>query len=174
MHISNYRPVKRARDVVEVFAKVASAIDCRLILIGDGPELPVARELAEQLGVLDRVTFVGVVDRVAPLLAAADLLLLPSSSESFGLGALEAMASGVPVIASDIGGIPEVVEHGVTGYLAPLGDVERMAEYALDLLQDDDLCRRFCAAARDRAARLFDYRKLVPRYESIYRSVLGA
>ena len=174
MHISNYRPVKRVRDVVEIFAEVASVIDCRLILVGDGPELPVARELAEQLDVLDRVTFVGVVDRVAPLLAAADLLLLPSSNESFGLGALEAMASGVPVIASDIGGIPEVVEHGVTGYLAPVGDVKKMVEYALRLLRDDDVSKRFRAAARARAAESFGHKKLVPQYESIYRNVLNA
>lgn len=174
MHISNFRPVKRVRDVVAVFAEVAAAIDCRLILVGDGPDVPVARELAEQLGLLDRITFVGVVDRVAPLLAAADLLLLPSSTESFGLVALEAMASGVPVIASDVGGIPEVVEHGVTGYLTPVGDVHRMAQYALQLLRDERLCRRFCDAARARATMHFTYEKHVPAYESIYRRVLGA
>jgi len=174
MHISNYRPVKRVRDVVAVFAEVAATIDARLILVGDGPELPVARELAEQLGVLDRVTFVGVVDRVAPVLAAADLLLLPSSNESFGLVALEAMASGVPVIGSDVGGIPEVVEHGVTGYLAPVGDAAQMAQYALQLLRDEGLCRQFCDAARARAATLFSYHQHVPEYEAIYRSVLGA
>jgi N-acetyl-alpha-D-glucosaminyl L-malate synthase BshA len=174
MHISNYRPVKRIRDVVSIFAKVSSAIDCRLILVGDGPDMPVARELAEELGLLDRVTFVGVVDRVAPLLAAADLLLLPSSTESFGLVALEAMASGVPVIASDVGGIPEVIRHSVTGYLAPVGDVQQMAEYALALLRDDDRFQRFSTAARAWAVESFDYRKLVPQYESTYRRVLDA
>ncbi len=174
MHISNFRPVKHVRDVVAVFAEVASAIDCRLILVGDGPDVPVARELAEQLGVVDRVTFVGVVDRVASLLAAADLLLLPSSNESFGLVALEAMASGVPVIASDVGGIPEVVRHGVTGYLAPVGDVSMMTQYALDLLQDADQFQRFSAAAKAWAEESFDHRQLVPQYESIYRRVLGA
>jgi len=174
MHISNFRPVKRVRDVVAIFAEIASAIDCRLILVGDGPDVPVARELAERLGVLDRVTFVGVVDRVAPLLAAADLLLLPSSTESFGLVALEAMASGVPVIASDVGGIPEVVQHGVTGYLAPVGDVQQMAQYALALLRDADRLRQFSSAGKDWAAESFDHRQLVPQYESIYRRVLGA
>jgi len=173
MHISNYRPVKRVRDVVAVFAEVTKAVDSRLILVGDGPDLPVARELAEELGVLDRVTFVGVVDRVASLLAAADLLLLPSSNESFGLVALEAMASGVPVIASNIGGIPEVVLHDETGYLAPVGDVAKMAEHAVALLQDGDRCQRLCAAAKRRAAEVFPYTEHVPAYESIYRDVLA-
>jgi N-acetyl-alpha-D-glucosaminyl L-malate synthase BshA len=174
MHISNFRPVKRIRDVVSIFATVCSTIDCRLILVGDGPDMPVARELAKELGVLDRVTFVGVVDRVAPLLAAADLLLLPSSTESFGLVALEAMASGVPVIASDVGGIPEVVQHGCTGYLAPVGDVGQMARYAVELLGDADRLRQFSSAARDWAAKSFDHRDLVPKYESVYRRVLDA
>ena len=173
MHISNFRPVKRVRDVVAIFARVADAIDSRLILVGDGPDVPVAREFAEELGVLDRVTFVGVVDRVASLLSAADLLLLPSSTESFGLVALEAMASGVPVIASDIGGIPEVVRHGETGYLAPVGDVPQMAEYAIALLRDPKRCQRICAAAKARAAEVFPYTKHVPQYEAIYRHVLA-
>ena len=174
MHISNFRPVKRVRDVIAIFAEVSKAIDCRLVLVGDGPELPLARELADELGVLSRVIFVGVVDRVAPLLAAADLLFLPSSTESFGLVALEAMASGVPVIASDVGGLPEVVRHGETGYLAPVGDVDSMAGYALDLLQDAERCSRFCAAARKRAVELFPYTAHVPEYESIYRDALAA
>ena len=174
MHISNFRPVKRIRDVVSVFGKVAATVDSRLILVGDGPEAPIARELAAELGVLDRVTFVGVVDRVAPLLAAADLFLLPSSTESFGLVALEAMASSVPVIASDIGGIPEVVEHGVSGFLSPVGDVEAMAAHAISLLQDDDAYDRFSAAARRRAIDHFDYRSLVSKYEFLYQRVLSS
>jgi len=173
MHISNFRPVKRIQDVVRIFAKVAERIDSRLILVGDGPEAPVARELADELGVLDRVTFVGVVDRVAPLLAAADLLLLTSSTESFGLVALEAMASAVPVIASDVGGIPEVVENGVTGFLAPMGDVGRMAQHAIELLQDRDMHRRFCSAARRRAVEHFDQNVLVSQYETLYKRVLS-
>ena len=173
MHISNFRPVKRIQDVVRIFAKVAERIDSRLILVGDGPEAPVARELADELGVLDRVTFVGVVDRVAPLLATADLLLLTSSTESFGLVALEAMASGVPVIASDVGGIPEVVEHGVTGFLAPMGDIDRMAEHAIALLQDRDMHGRFCSAARKRAVENFDQNELVSQYETLYERVIS-
>jgi len=119
------------------------------------------------------VTFVGVVDRVAPLLATADLLLLTSSTESFGLVALEAMASGVPVIASDVGGIPEVVEHGVTGFLAPMGDVDRMAEHAIALLQDRDMHGRFCSAARNRAVENFDQNELVSQYETLYERVIS-
>jgi glycosyltransferase involved in cell wall biosynthesis len=121
----------------------------------------------------DRVRFVGVVDEVAPLLAAADLLLLPSETESFGLVALEAMASGVPVVASRVGGLPEVVEHGVTGYLAPVGDVEAMAELSLRILSDCAERKRFGEAGRERAVRLFDWHDVVPRYEEIYRRVAG-
>jgi len=174
MHVSNYRPLKRVRDVIAVFADVARTIDCRLVLVGDGPDLPLAREQAQELGLLDRVTFVGVVDQIAPLLRAADLLLLPSSTESFGLVALEAMASGVPVVASDVGGLPEVVGHGVTGYLAPPGDTAQMARYALELLQDEEQHRRFSAAGIARAEERFHYQDIVPQYEAIYEQVVGA
>ncbi len=173
MHISNFRPVKRIRDVVSIFAHVSEEIDSRLILVGDGPEIPIAREMGENLGLLDRMVFVGVVDQVAPLLNAADLFLLPSSTESFGLVALEAMASGVPVIASDIGGIPEVVEHGVTGYLAPVGDVERMAAYAVELLRDEERRCQFGSAAKARARSHFNYEDIVPEYEALYENLLA-
>jgi len=173
MHISNFRPVKRIRDVIRIFAKVAKEMDARLILVGDGPEAPVAEQIATELDVLDRVTFVGVVDRVAPLLEAADLFLLPSATESFGLAALEAMASGVPVIASDVGGLPEVVEHETNGYLAPVGDVDQMATYAIELLSDYPRRKAFANAARKRAATVFDHRKIVPQYEAIYEQILS-
>jgi L-malate glycosyltransferase len=174
MHISNFRPVKRVADVVRVFARVAAKLDARLVLIGDGPDTAVAMDLARQLGVADRVVFVGVVDSVAPLLPAADLLLLPSETESFGLVALEAMASGVPVIASDVGGLPEVVEHGVSGYLAPVGDVDLMAEYAMRLLSSREMCASFSLAARRRAVERFSYADIVPQYEAIYDRVLAS
>lgn len=172
MHISNFRPVKRLRDVMEIFANIAKAVDSRLILVGDGPDTSVAREMGQQLGLLDRIEFVGIVDRVASLLACADLFLLPSSTESFGLVALEAMASGVPVIASDVGGIPEVVEHGRTGYLAPVGDVDAMSSYAIDLLQDEVRHRQFSQEAQQQARKRFDYRLIVPQYERLYEQVL--
>ena len=173
IHISNFRPVKRIGDVIRIFARVCAELDARLILVGDGPEAPVAEMLATELGVRNKVSFLGVVDRVAPILKDADLLLLPSATESFGLVALEAMTSGVPVIASDIGGIPEVVEHGVSGYLAPVGDVELMATEAIRLLSDCDLWEAFSAAARKRAVGMFNYRLIVPQYEAIYERVLG-
>jgi N-acetyl-alpha-D-glucosaminyl L-malate synthase BshA len=173
MHISNFRPVKRIRDVVAVFAKVSAVVNSRLVLVGDGPDRPLAVETAKELGVLDRVRFVGVVDQVATLLNVADLFLLPSSTESFGLVALEAMASGVPVIASDTGGIPEVVQDGVTGFLAPVGDVDRMAAYATDLLRDERKRRLFGSAGRERARDQFDYQKIVPQYEAVYERILA-
>ena len=173
MHISNFRPVKRVGDVIKVFARVSEKLDARLVLVGDGPDAGQARQLAEDLGVIDRVTFTGVLDGVADLLRAADLLLLPSQTESFGLVALEAMASGVPVVASDVGGLPEVVEHGVSGFLAPMGDVTKMAEYAIQLLSDCDLHRAFSTAACKRAVEHFDYHDIVPQYEAVYKRVLG-
>jgi N-acetyl-alpha-D-glucosaminyl L-malate synthase BshA len=173
MHISNFRPVKRVGDVVHTFARVKENVNARLILVGDGPDAGLARQLARDLGVEDSVTFTGVVDGVAQLLQEANLLLLPSQTESFGLVALEAMASGVPVIASDVGGLPEVVEHGVTGFLAPLGDVDQMAEYATKILVDCSLCQSFSRAASQRASELFDYHKIVPQYEAVYERVLG-
>jgi N-acetyl-alpha-D-glucosaminyl L-malate synthase BshA len=172
MHISNFRPVKRVGDVVRVFARVAQEIEARLILVGDGPDAGMARQLTQELGVADRVRFTGVVDGVASLLQAANLLLLPSETESFGLVALEAMASGVPVIASDVGGLPEVVAHGVTGYLAPVGDVDQMAEYTLKILSNCDLCASFSSAARARAMQQFDYHDIVPQYEAVYEGTL--
>lgn len=173
MHISNFRPLKRLGDVVRIFERVCRRLDARLVLVGDGPEYGRTRELVDGLGLADRVHFVGVVDEVAPLLAAADLLLLPSETESFGLVALEAMASGVPVVASRVGGLPEVVEHGLTGYLEPVGDVDAMAEDSLRILSDCEARKRFGEAARERAVRLFDWRIVVPRYEEIYRRAVA-
>jgi N-acetyl-alpha-D-glucosaminyl L-malate synthase BshA len=173
MHISNFRPLKRTDDVVRIFARVRESLDARLVLVGDGPEYGRTRELVEKLGLADHVRYVGVVDGVAPLLAAADVLLLPSETESFGLVALEAMASGVPVVASDVGGLPEVVEHGVTGFLAPVGDVDAMAGYCLKLLTDCAVGKRYGEAARRRAEEKFDYRSIIPMYERIYERLLA-
>jgi len=173
MHISNFRPLKRTDDVVRIFARVRETLDARLVLVGDGPEYGRTRELVEKLGLADHVRYVGVVDGVAPLLAAADVLLLPSETESFGLVALEAMASGVPVVASDVGGLPEVVEHGVSGYLAPVGDVDAMAGYCLKLLSDCEDGKKMGEAARRRASEKFDYRSIIPQYERIYERLLA-
>jgi L-malate glycosyltransferase len=172
MHISNFRPVKRVEDVVRIFARVRQQMQARLIMVGDGPTACTALQVALSLGVADSVQFTGVVEEIEPVLQQADLLLLPSQTESFGLVALEAMASGIPVIASDVGGLPEVVTHGETGFLAPVGDVERMGDYAIRLLTDQDLHHRFAHAARERAAAHFGYEQVVRQYEQVYARLL--
>jgi N-acetyl-alpha-D-glucosaminyl L-malate synthase BshA len=171
MHISNFRPVKRVRDVVQTFARVRKALPSVLVFVGDGPERPAAEELVADLGLSRDVRFLGKVDAVADLLRCADLFLLPSESESFGLAALEAMACGVPVVGTNVGGLPEVVTPDA-GALVPLGDVDAMAEGALGLLRDPARFR----AARDaaiRAAQRFSADRIVPQYEALYRQVLG-
>src|SRR5207302_4816612 len=137
VHLSNFRPVKRLLDVIEIFDRVQKEVPSRLLLIGDGPDRSQAEWLAVQKGIHDRVLFLGKQDRVNEKLPMADIMLLPSQLESFGLAALEAMACEVVPIATRVGGVPEVVEHGKSGFLADVGDVETMARYAIDLLSDD-------------------------------------
>jgi L-malate glycosyltransferase len=172
MHVSNFRPVKRVRDVVRIFARIAREVPARLALVGDGPDRPEAADEAQRLGVADRVIFLGKQESVAELLACADLFLLPSESESFGLAALEAMACGVPVIASDAGGIPEVVDHGVTGFLAPIGDVQAMADAGISLLRDAERWLRASTTAQRVARERFGSASIVPRYEAYYEAVI--
>ena len=148
LHVSNFRPVKRIRDVVKIFARIAREVPSRLVLVGDGPDRPEATEEARIQGITDRVVFLGKQDSVAEIMACADLLLLPSKNESFGLVALEAMASGVPVVATRAGGLPEVVDSGETGYLGELGAVEEMAEGAVEILRDGARWRGMSEAAR--------------------------
>jgi N-acetyl-alpha-D-glucosaminyl L-malate synthase BshA len=173
MHISNFRPVKRVGDVVDIFARVNAKMPSRLLLVGEGPELSKIQWQVESLGLGDRVTFLGKQDDVAQVISVADLLLLPSEKESFGLVALEAMACGVPTIGSMAGGIPELVAHGTTGFLAPVGDTERMAEYAVRLLGDDRLYARFREACLERARTTFCNDRITAEYERIYYRVLG-
>lgn len=173
IHMSNFRPVKRTQDVIEVFARVAAELPARLILVGDGPDLAPALALAERLGVLDRILVLGNQEQVAPLLSMADVLLLPSQQESFGLAALEAMACGLPVVASRTGGLPEVVVDGETGFLCPVGDVEAMAKRVLWILQDEELHRRLGAAAVARVRQHFCAAKVVPQYEALYAHLLS-
>ena len=172
MHISNFRPVKRIPDVVEVFARISREVPARLVLVGDGPERARAMDKATELGVLDKVLFLGKHQSVDELLACADLFLLPSKNESFGLAALEALACGTPVIASDMGGLPEVVVHGETGFLFPLGNVEEMADAGISLLKDQDRWTRFSEAARSDAVARFSNDRVVPMYEDLYRDVI--
>ncbi|CAG5087057.1 N-acetyl-alpha-D-glucosaminyl L-malate synthase BshA [Thermobacillus xylanilyticus] len=173
MHISNFRPVKRVGDVVDVFARVNAKLPSRLLLVGEGPELSKIQWQVESLGLEDRVTFLGKQDDVAQVISVADLLLLPSEKESFGLVALEAMACGVPTIGSLAGGIPELVAHGTTGFLAPVGDTERMAEYAVQLLSDESTYARFREACLERARTTFCNDRITAEYERIYYRVLG-
>lgn len=171
MHVSNFRPVKRAVDVVEVFARIRAALPARLVLVGDGPDRPVALERARELGIQDHVLFLGKHASVDELLSCADLFLLPSQSESFGLAALEAMACGAPVVASAVGGIPEVVDDGVSGFLLPPGDVEGMAEAALTLLRDPARWKAASEAGRAVALERFSSERVVPVYERLYSEV---
>jgi N-acetyl-alpha-D-glucosaminyl L-malate synthase BshA len=173
MHISNFRPVKRVRDVVRVFAKVRAQRPCTLVMVGDGPERSGAEEEARELGVAADVRFLGRIDDVAPLLAAADLYLFPSESESFGLSALEALASGVPVVAARVGGVPEVVQDGITGALRPLGDIDGMAAAAIELLEPARWAQVSAAAAADARAR-FSTADVVQQYERLYEEALAS
>ncbi|MCY0901207.1 MAG: N-acetyl-alpha-D-glucosaminyl L-malate synthase BshA [Firmicutes bacterium] len=172
LHMSNFREVKRIPDVMAIFASVRKEIPAKLLLVGEGPELDHARKLSEQMCVARDVHFLGKRDEVAALLSLGDVLLLPSSKESFGLVALEAMACSVPVVGSDAGGIPEVVEDGVSGFLSPVGDVDSMAANALRLLRDDALWQQFSQAAR-RRAQTFSLDDKVSQYEALYERLVA-
>ena len=171
-HISNFREVKRVKDVVRIFARVRRAIPSTLVMVGDGPERLDAEREARELGVAEDVRFLGRLDPVAPILAATDLFVLPSQTESFGLAALEAMACGAPVLASRIGGLPEVVVDGVNGILEPPGSVEAMARRAIEVLKDRNRHQAMRDAAVARAGE-FSADIIVPKYEAFYRQVLG-
>jgi len=174
LHMSNFRPLKRVEDVIKVFSLVRSKIPCKLLLIGDGPKLSETLILVNQLKLESDTIFLGQQEWVENLLCLADLFLLPSDTESFGLAALEALSSGVPVIGTDLGGLPEVVENGKSGYLLPLGDVEGMAKKALELLEDSDKLKQFKQNARQRAVRSFDSQLVIPKYEQFYQKVLNS
>lgn len=170
-HISNFRKVKRVEDVLRVFQKVNEAMPSRLLLVGDGPERYMLEELCRELDLCDRVKFLGKVTDTRHVLEIADIFVLPSETESFGLAALEAMAVGVPVISSNTGGIPEVNVHGVTGYLSNVGDIEDMAKNTLEILKDVPTLNRFRKNAQERA-RSFDLDSVVKQYEAVYDSLL--
>lgn len=172
IHISNFRTVKRVRDIVQVFARVNKEVPSVLVMVGDGPDRSAAEEEAKSLGVENEVHFLGKIDLIAPLLASADLFLLATNSESFGLSALEALSTGVPVIGTNAGGLPEVVKNGETGILCGVGDVDGMAAGALELLRDEkrwkEMSMRGAADARAR----FSRDAIVSRYESLYREAV--
>lgn len=170
VHTSNFRKVKRMDDVVRVFNNIRQAMPAKLLLVGDGPERNRIEELARELGTVDCVRFLGKLDAIEEVLSVADLFLMPSETESFGLAALEAMACEVPVISSNTGGLPELNVHGVTGFLSNVGDVEDMTRNALFVLQDENL-EGFKARALERAKE-FDIDRIVPRYEAYYQHTL--
>ncbi|WP_314204935.1 N-acetyl-alpha-D-glucosaminyl L-malate synthase BshA [Capnocytophaga bilenii] len=170
-HISNFRKVKRVEDVVRVFAKIQEKIPAKLIMVGDGPDREIADQLCKNLGIKKRVLFLGNTSDIEQILCFSDLFLLPSISESFGLSALEAMVAGVPVVSSNAGGIPEVNEEGVSGFLCEVGDIDTMAARALYILEDEARLKEFKKGALEVAKR-FDEEKIVPMYEALYFDVI--
>ena len=172
MHVSNFRPVKRVRDIVRIFARVRESIPSALVMVGDGPDRVEAEAEARTLGVEHEVHFLGKIDVVAPLLAGADLFLLPSQSESFGLSALEALASGTPVVGSRAGGIPEVVTDGVTGALREIGDVDAMARASVEILSDRERWHAMSRAAAADARARFSRNDIVRQYEALYEDAV--
>lgn len=171
IHVSNFRPVKRIDAVVRVFAEISRRVPARLLLVGDGPELGTAYRLGRELGVSSIIDALGAQQATIPLLSASDVFLLPSAQESFGLAALEAMACLVPVVASRVGGLPEVIEHGVTGFLHEPEDVEGMAASAVAVLGDAALRERIASAARHTVSERFCSERVVPMYEDYYSQI---
>jgi len=173
VHVSNFRPVKRPVDCVEILARVLKRTKARLVMVGDGSERTNALHRARCLGVSENCVFVGKQPRIVDYLCASDVLLLPSEQESFGLAALEAMAVEVPVVASNVGGLPEVVDDGETGFLSPVGDVDKMADDALRLLTDSSLRREMGKRARASAVSRYSTDRIIPQYISFYEQVLA-
>ena len=173
VHVSNFRTVKRVPDAIRVFHEVQKKIPAVFMLVGDGPDRSACELLVRELGIQDRVRFLGKQQELVPILSASDLMLMPSQSESFGLSALEAMACEVPVISSSVGGLPELQVHGETGFIAEIGDISRMARYAVDLLSNESRHAIFRAACRRRAVEHFDVHSIVELYEQHYENCLN-
>jgi len=173
IHVSNFRLVKRVQDVIRIFGEVRKKVPSRLLLVGDGPDRSACEILTREMNLQQHVRFLGKQLELVPILSSADLMLMPSQSESFGLSALEAMACDVPVISSSVGGLPELQVHGETGYIAEIGDIERMAKYAVDLLTNDVKRRQFGKAGRARAVDNFDLDRVVTMYEEYYTECLA-
>ena len=171
-HISNLREVKRVQDVISIFYNIQKEIPAKLMLVGEGPEREKIEWRCQQLGITDKVIFFGKSNEIDKILCFSDLFLLPSQTESFGLAALEAMASGVPVISSNTGGIPEVNIHGVSGFLSNVGDVDDMTKNALHILSDESRLQTFKNDARQESLK-YDIHNIVPQYEAIYEDTLA-
>lgn len=172
VHASNFRKVKRIKDIIKIFGKVREEVKSKLLMVGDGPERAGAEELCRELGLCDDIIFLGRQTAVEEIFSIGDLFIIPSENESFGLSALEAMACGMPVIASNAGGLPELVLNGEVGYTSDVGDIEDMAKNAVKLLSNDDLWSQFSSKARERASG-FSPEKIVDKYESYYQEVVG-
>jgi N-acetyl-alpha-D-glucosaminyl L-malate synthase BshA len=172
VHVSNFRPVKRVTDIVRIFNEVRKQVPSKLVLVGDGPDRSECEKLTRELKLCPDVYFLGKQGALTEILASSDLFLIPSQSESFGLSALEAMSCGLPVISSSIGGLPEVNIHAQTGYIAEIGDIQRMARYAVELLTNNVKYREFSQAARKRAVESFDSSLIIPMYERYYERIL--
>jgi len=172
VHTSNFRPVKRVSDTIRIFEKVQREVPSKLILVGDGPDRSECERLTRQMDLYDKVKFLGKQDGLVEILSSSDVFLIPSQSESFGLAALEAMACGLPVISSSVGGLPELVRHNETGFIAEIGDIDRMAKYTLELLTNDKKYKIFSENARARAVSKFDTSIVVPLYEEYYEQIL--
>jgi len=171
VHTSNFRIVKT--DTIRIFEKVQQEIPSILVLVGDGPDRSECERLCRQLGLCDKVKFLGKQEGLVDILNSSDIFLIPSQSESFGLAALEAMACGLPVVSSSVGGLPELVRHNETGYIAEIGDIDRMAKYTIELLSNKKKYDLFAKNARDRAVNIFDKSKIVPLYENYYKKILN-
>ena len=174
VHTSNFRPVKRVPDTIRILEKVKKEIPAKLVLVGDGPDRSECERLARELDIHKDVIFLGKQDALAEILNAADIFLMPSQSESFGLSALEAMACGKPVISSSVGGLPELVIHNETGYIAEIGDVERMSKSAVDLLTNEKKYNIFAKNSLDRAVNHFDKALVLPKYIEYYEKILAS
>jgi N-acetyl-alpha-D-glucosaminyl L-malate synthase BshA len=174
LHVSNFRPVKRVVDVVRILERVSREVDAVLLMVGEGPERSSAQALVRRLNLEERVRFLGTQESIEEIAGLADVFLLPSELESFGLSALEAMACGVPVVGSDAGGLPEVVKHTESGFLLPVGDVEGMAARTLEILEDEEHRREMGQAGRRRVEFLFNADRVVSQYERFYERVLGS
>src|SRR5215471_14851296 len=171
LHASNFRKIKRVQDVVQIFYNVNKELPSKLLFVGDGPERQTAEELCRKLNVCDQVQFVGKQEQMEDILAIADLFLLPSEYESFGLAALEAMAAGVPVVSTNVGGLSEIIVPGVTGYMSNVKDIESMTSQALEILRNDDVLKAFKIRAADHAKK-YDIHNIVPLYERLYEKFL--
>lgn len=172
VHVSNFRPVKRVPDVIRIFAEVKKEVPAKLLMIGDGPDRQMVEEMSRNLGIYNDVRFLGKQEQISEILSIADLFLLPSETESFGLSALEAMACSVPVISTNAGGLSEINVHGKTGYMAEVGDVAAMAGYAISILQNDEELLHFKKAAIAHA-RKFEKQHIIPKYEQLYEKVIA-